>query len=157
MERGDDTVGWICAILDGPSCSGRHTRQIGVHNVAIACLPSGVDGHYLRCGGGELYTLFLSLDQVRTCWSASAVEAPSAKNDIRLGDVMISKSDGTSGGGVIPYDFGKTFTKTSVLWKFCWPFLGSGLIFDSGLSKQLMDKINLVYRSLLQEAWELLQ
>ena len=33
--------------------------------------------------------------------------APSAKNDIRLGDMMISKPDGTS-GGVIQYNFGKT-------------------------------------------------
>lgn len=33
--------------------------------------------------------------------------APSAKNDIRLGDVVISKPDGTS-GAVIQYDFGKT-------------------------------------------------
>ena len=33
--------------------------------------------------------------------------APSAKNGIQLGDVVINKPDGTS-RGVIQYDFGKT-------------------------------------------------
>jgi hypothetical protein len=45
--------------------------------------------------------------------------APSLTHDIRLGDVVVSQSDGTS-GGVIQYDRGKTiqggeFQRTGVL------------------------------------------
>lgn len=63
MEHGDYTVGWICAlptelaaavgILDKrhnplPQNSHDHNNytlgRVGVHNVAIACLPSGATG-----------------------------------------------------------------------------------------------------------------
>ncbi|KAL9098648.1 MAG: hypothetical protein Q9163_005732 [Psora crenata] len=125
MEHGDYTVGWICALpteltaavamLDerhNPLLQGSHDHnnytlgRIGVHNVAIACLPSGVTG---------ITSAAIVASHIRSTFSSIRFGlmvgvgggAPSAKNDIRLGDVVISKPDGTS-GGVIQYDFGKT-------------------------------------------------
>lgn len=118
-------MGWICALptelaaavamLDErhnplPQDSHDHNNytlgRIGVHNVAIACLPSGVTG---------ITSAAIVASHIRSTFSSIRFGlmvgvgggAPSAKNDIRLGDVVISKPDGTS-GGVIQYDFGKT-------------------------------------------------
>lgn len=80
--------------------------RIGMHNVAIACLPSGVTG-----------TISAAIVAVHILFTFPSIRfglmigvgggAPRLKNDIRLGDVVISKPDGTS-GGVTQYDFGKT-------------------------------------------------
>lgn len=125
MEHGDYTVGWICALptelaaagamLDQrhdplPKKSQDHNNytlgRIEGHNVAIACLPSGVTG-----------TTSAAIVASRIRYTFPSIEfglmvgvgggAPSTENDIRLGDVVISKPVGTS-GGVIQYDFGKT-------------------------------------------------
>ena len=125
MEHGDYTVGWICALptelaaavamlderhnalLQDPHDHNNYTLgRIGVHNVAIACLPSGVTG---------ITSAAIVASHIRSTFPSIRFGlmvgvgggAPSAKNDIRLGDVVISKPDGTS-GGVIQYDFGKT-------------------------------------------------
>ncbi|KAF7502552.1 hypothetical protein GJ744_005491 [Endocarpon pusillum] len=125
MEHGDYTVGWICALptelaaavamLDErhnhlPQDSHDHNNytlgRIGVHNVAIACLPSGVTG---------ITSAAIVASHIRSTFPSIRFGlmvgvgggAPSVENDIRLGDVVISKPDGAS-GGVIQYDFGKT-------------------------------------------------
>ena len=125
MEHGDYTVGWICALatelaaavgmLDKrhnplPQDSHDHNNytlgRIGVHNVVIACLPSGVMGTTSAAVvASHIRSTFPSIRFGLMVGVGGG--APSAKNDIRLGDVVISKPDGTS-GGVIQYDFGKT-------------------------------------------------
>ena len=118
-------MGWICALptelaaamamlderhnalpQDSHDYNNYTLGRIGVHNVAIACLPSGVTG---------ITSAAIVASQIRSTFSSIRFGlmvgvgggAPSEKNDIRLGDLVISKPDGTS-GGVIQYDFGKT-------------------------------------------------
>ena len=125
MEHGDYTVGWICALsielaaavamLDerhNPLLQDSHNHnnytlgRIGVHNITIACLPSGVTGTTSAAiVVSHVYSTFPSIRFGLMVGVGGG--APSARNDIRLGDVVISKPDGTF-GGVIQYDFGKT-------------------------------------------------
>lgn len=125
MEHGDYTVGWICALptelaaavgmLDErhpPLSQVSHDHniytlgQIGVHNVAIACLPSGVTGTISAAiVATHIRSTFPSIRFGLMVGVGGA--APSEENDIRLGDVVISKPTQTS-GGVVQYDFGKT-------------------------------------------------
>ena len=125
MEHGDYTVGWICALptelaaavamLDErhnplPQDSHDHNNytlgRIGVHNVAIACLSSGVTGTTSAAIVASHMRSILPSIRFGLMVGVGG-GAPSAKNDIRLGDVVISKPDRRS-GGVIQYDFGKT-------------------------------------------------
>ncbi|KAF2185997.1 hypothetical protein K469DRAFT_574669 [Zopfia rhizophila CBS 207.26] len=123
--RADDyTVGWICAlpiemaaakaILDDhhdglPLRS--HDRniyalgRIGSHNVVLACLPAGVTGTTSAAVvANQMRSDFTSIRFGLMVGVGGGV--PSTKTDIRLGDVVISKPEGRS-GGVIQYDFGK--------------------------------------------------
>ncbi|KAF3197085.1 hypothetical protein TWF679_003598 [Orbilia oligospora] len=101
------TIGWICALhiemtaarlmLDsehGAPQEQHHSDHnvyqlgsIGEHNIVIACLPDGVYG-------------------VTSAVAVAVGGFPVEKNDIRLGDIVVSRPDGTS-GGVIQYDLGK--------------------------------------------------
>lgn len=104
MEHGDYTVGWICALptelavavtmLDKrhnplPQPAHDHNNytlgRVGIHNVAIACLPSGVTGttsasvvpsHLLFTFPSFRFGLMVGVGG----------GAPGPKNDIRLGD-----------------------------------------------------------------------
>lgn len=125
MEHGDYTVGWICALstelaaaaamLDErhvslPQDSRDHNNytlgRIGVHNVAIACLPAGVTG--ITSAAIVATHIQYTFPSIRFGLMVGVGGgAPSVKTDIRLGDVVVSKPDETS-GGVIQYDFGKT-------------------------------------------------
>ena len=125
MSHADYTVGWICALPTEMAAAWamldeRHNHlqqnpcdhntyilgRIRNHNVVLACLPTGVPG-----------TLSAArvADQMR--WTFGGIRfglmvgvgggVPSEKNDIRLGDIVVSQPTGQS-GGVIQYDFGKT-------------------------------------------------
>ncbi len=125
MRHSDYTVGWICALpiemavargmLDErheglPQDSRDHNNyilgRIGPHNVAIACLPDGVMG-----------VTSAAIVATQMLWTYTKLRfglmvgigggVPSAENDIRLGDVVVSRPVGTS-PGVIQYDYGKT-------------------------------------------------
>ena len=79
--------------------------RIEGHNVAVACLPAG--------SRGQSPAATVARDMLRTfpikigLMVGIGGGAPSAENDIRLGDVVVSASrDGN--GGVFQYDFGKT-------------------------------------------------
>jgi nucleoside phosphorylase len=125
MDHSAYTVGWICALpiemavavgmLDErhsglPQDSRDHNTytlgKIGPHHVVIACLPAGVPGVTSAARVAE---------QMR--WSFTSLRfglmvgigggVPSDKQDIRLGDVVVSKPMNSS-EGVIQYDFGKT-------------------------------------------------
>ncbi|KAI9779634.1 MAG: hypothetical protein M1839_007299 [Geoglossum umbratile] len=100
----DYTIGWIYAISteriaartfldekhEGPEVSTHDNNsyqlgRIGKHNVVIAVLPDGEIGPMVGIGGG----------------------VPSSRNDIRLGDIVVSTPCGGK-GGVFQYDFGET-------------------------------------------------
>ncbi|KAJ4379966.1 hypothetical protein N0V86_004272 [Didymella sp. IMI 355093] len=121
------TIGWICAIAteyvaaqafldeeydDGPdnvaaNDSNDYTLgRIGKHNVVIAVLPEGEYGtaSAATVAAGILH----SFPNVRIGLMVGiGGGAPSAKYDIRLGDIVVSVS-GNDKGGVFQYDFGKT-------------------------------------------------
>lgn len=80
--------------------------RIGDHNVVVACLPKGKYGiasaanvatHMLRSFKSIRIGLMVGIDG----------KAPTLKNDVRLGDVVVGAPTGNV-GGVIPYDFGKS-------------------------------------------------
>lgn len=125
MKHQDYTVGWICALPTELAAAqamldGRHEPleqdpydhntyilgRIGVHNVVLACLPFGVTG---TISAARVATQMLfSFKSLRFGLMAGiGGGVPSDEHDIRLGDIVVSKPAGTS-GGVIQYDFGKT-------------------------------------------------
>lgn len=137
LTRGDYTVGWICALSTEltAACAmldQRHepldqSRQdennyilgrIGVHNVVLACLPAGIAG--LTSAATIAVQMRSSFKRIRIGLMVGiGGGVPSHDHDIRLGDIVVSKPSGTS-GGVIQYDFGKTvqygrFTRTGSL------------------------------------------
>jgi nucleoside phosphorylase len=80
--------------------------HIGVHNVVLACLPSGVTG--LTSAASVAMQMRSSFKCLRFGLMVGiGGGVPSRENDIRLGDVVVSKPTEQS-GGVIQYDFGKT-------------------------------------------------
>jgi len=125
MRHQDYTVGWICALPTEMAAAQatldeRHNPlqqdpndhntyilgRIGVHNVVLACLPSGVTGTI--AAAIVAMQMFSSFNRLRFGLMVGiGGGAPSKENDIRLGDVVVSKPTGTS-GGVVQYDFGKT-------------------------------------------------
>jgi nucleoside phosphorylase len=121
------TVGWICALplemaaakamLDEvhtklPQDSNDHnTYALGAiygHNVAIACLPSGVYG-----------TASAAIVATHMLFTFRAIRfglmvgigggVPNKDVDIRLGDIAVSKPADTF-GGVVQYDYGKAIS-----------------------------------------------
>lgn len=120
----DYTVAWICALpLEMAAAAAmldeRHynlsTRpkdsntyilgRISGHNVAIACLPSGVYGTTSATTvATQMQSTFESIRFFMMVGIGGGV--PSGKVDIRLGDVVVSKPTRDS-GGVIQYDYGK--------------------------------------------------
>ncbi|KAK1488981.1 pfs domain-containing protein [Colletotrichum tamarilloi] len=120
------TIGWICAIVpefvaarlfldevhEEPRSLSRNDNnsyklgRMGKHNVAIAVLPHG---EY-----GESSAAVVARDMVRTFVNIRVGlmvgiggGAPSPRNDVRLGDIVVS-SPAEGYGGVIQYDFGKS-------------------------------------------------
>jgi nucleoside phosphorylase len=92
--------------------------RIGAHNVVLACLPSGVTGLTSAATvATQMLSTFRGLRFGLMVGIGGGVR--SEENDIRLGDVVVSKPTGTF-GGVVQYDFGKTvqngrFTRTGAL------------------------------------------
>lgn len=79
--------------------------RISGHNVAIACLPSGVYGTTSATTvATQMQCTFESIRFFMMVGIGGGV--PSGKVDIRLGDVVVSKPTRDS-GGVIQYDYGK--------------------------------------------------
>ena len=120
------TVGWICAIptesvaaclfldkehvgrLDHLSANDSNDYTLGEmsgHNVVIAVMPDGEYGQ--TSATGVIKDMLNSFPNIRVgLMIGVGGGAPTAKHDIRLGDVVVSSpQDGT--GGVYQYDFGK--------------------------------------------------
>src|ERR1700728_3436724 len=78
--------------------------RIGAHNVAIACLPAGSTGTTSAAVvASQMLSTFTSVRFGLMVGIGGG--APSPDRDIRLGDVIVSQPDGSS-GGVVQYDFG---------------------------------------------------
>lgn len=119
------TVGWICALptelaasitmldeedslLPSPrSDPNTYTLgRVGQHNVVMACLPVGHTGtNPAATVAAYMKNSFKMIRFGLMVGIGGGV--PSAKNDIRLGDVVVSEPNKRS-GGVLQYDFGRT-------------------------------------------------
>lgn len=125
-DRYQYTVGWICAIraeliaaklfldekyeqLEEIPLEDNNIYalgKIGFHNVVVAALPDGEYG--TEVAGTVARDLLRSFPNIKIGLMVGiGGGVPSAKHDIRLGDVVVSA---TSNGepGVFQYDFGKT-------------------------------------------------
>ncbi|CAG8262749.1 unnamed protein product [Penicillium salamii] len=125
--RGSFQIGWICALpielaaakemldenfgnldVQDPADSNVYTLgRISKHHVVIACLS----------GYGTTSATTVANHMIRTFSESLCIglmvgfggAIPSASHDIRLGDIVISCPEGTS-GGVLQYDMGKVGT-----------------------------------------------
>jgi nucleoside phosphorylase len=124
LSHSNYTAGWICALplemaaatamLDecheslsqSPSDENTYTLgEISGHNVVIACLPVGVYGTTSATTvAAQMRLTFPAIRFGLMVGIGGGV--PSKSNDIRLGDVVVSKPTGIH-GGVVQYDFGK--------------------------------------------------
>lgn len=123
----DFHIGWICALpvemaaakamldetyerLEGQAQKDPNSYVLGRiqnHNIAIACLPAGVDG--LAAAATVARDMTRSLPAMRFGLMVGIGGGiPDMKNnvDIRLGDIVVSKPTGVN-GGVIQYEKGK--------------------------------------------------
>jgi nucleoside phosphorylase len=120
----DYTVGWICALsLELAASEAMFTENhdplpqpkndhnnyilgaVHGHNVAMACLPSGVYGTTpAAVVATQMLSTFPSIEFGLMVGIGGA--APSKLTDIRLGDVVVSKPTKNL-PGVVQYDFGK--------------------------------------------------
>src|SRR5277367_4831513 len=83
-----------------------HLGRIGEHNIAIAELPDGLTGIASATTVAE--RLWVTFPSVKALLSVGiGGGAYTIENDIRLGDVVVSRPDGKY-GGVVQYDFGKS-------------------------------------------------
>ena len=83
-----------------------HLGRIGEHNVVIAGLPDGLTGIASAATVAErLWATFYSVKALLLVGIGGGVRT--TKNDMRLGDVVVSRPDGKY-GGVVQYDFGKS-------------------------------------------------
>jgi nucleoside phosphorylase len=86
-----------------------HIGHIGEHNIVIAGLPDGLTGIASATTVAErLWVTFPSVKALLLVGIGGGV--PTTKNDMRLGDVVVSRPDGKY-GGVIQYDFGKSLSE----------------------------------------------
>jgi nucleoside phosphorylase len=120
------TVGWICAIAteytaarqfldeehdrpDHVSANDNNGYTLGKmsgHNVVIAVLPDGEYG--LSSATAVAKDMLNSFPNIRVGLMVGiGGGAPTANNDIRLGDIVVSSRQGET-GGVYQYDYGKT-------------------------------------------------
>ncbi|KAF5231869.1 hypothetical protein FAUST_9005 [Fusarium austroamericanum] len=84
--------------------------RIGEHNVVIASLPAGVHG--ITSAATTASNLIHSLPHIRVgllVGIGGGIARPDEGQDIRLGDIIVSQPDGTT-GGVVQYDLGKAKT-----------------------------------------------
>ncbi|KAL4879276.1 hypothetical protein BJY04DRAFT_220396 [Aspergillus karnatakaensis] len=133
----DYTVGWICALplemtaakamldethallLQRPGGDNSYILgRIFGHNVVLACLPAGVHG--TTSASVMAVNMMATYKEIRfRLMVGIGCGVPSKENDTRLGDIVVSRPSGSS-GGVVQYDYGKTisgghFVQTGIL------------------------------------------
>lgn len=119
------TIGWICALPQELKASitmldethpglPQHSSDtniytfgnIGHHNVVIVCLPAGRKSP--QEAAIVVAQMMRTFQSVKLCLMVGiGGGVPNTKNDIRLGDVVVSKP-GSRSGGVVQYDSGRT-------------------------------------------------
>ncbi|RAL07853.1 purine and uridine phosphorylase [Aspergillus homomorphus CBS 101889] len=123
LTHDDYTVAWICALpleaaaaramLDKthaplPQTADPNAYELGElngHHIVIAYLPNGVYGTV--SAANVVSRMLLTFPRLRFGLMVGVGGGvPSKSNDIRLGDVVVSKPGGKH-GGVIQYDYGK--------------------------------------------------
>ncbi|KAH6883591.1 hypothetical protein B0T10DRAFT_445998 [Thelonectria olida] len=138
LERPDlYTIGWIAALPieraaatallddrhDAPEGFDQHQSdgnsytwgRIGEHNIVITSLPAGVYG--TTSAATTASNLINSLPHIRIgllVGIGGGIAQPNRGRDIRLGDIVVSQPEGTS-GGVVQYDLGKA--KSNHTWE----------------------------------------
>ncbi|KAJ6040204.1 uncharacterized protein N7446_004477 [Penicillium canescens] len=131
------TVGIVCALEFEMSAvrymldkeHARLPRQLGDstlyilgelsgHNVILASLPGSQGKSAGAAVAKDMARTFPSIELRLMVGIGGGV--PSVKNDIRLGDVVVSMPDGQH-GGVVQYDLGKSTDDGIVLKGFLWP------------------------------------
>jgi nucleoside phosphorylase len=101
--------------------------RIGKHNVVVACLPAGVMG---KASAATVAKDMMRSFPVKAGFMVGIGGGVwSEKNDIRLGDVVVSQPEGMH-GGVVQWDFGKmeeggVFRRTGTLNKPPRPLLNA--------------------------------
>ncbi|KAL7906747.1 nucleoside phosphorylase domain-containing protein [Trichoderma velutinum] len=92
--------------IQSPNDSNSYSwGDINSFNVVIASLPAGEYG--TASAAGTAVTTLLSFPQVRFGLMVGiGAGVPRPGRDVRLGDIVVSRPEGTS-GGVVQYDFGK--------------------------------------------------
>ncbi|KAL4923996.1 5'-methylthioadenosine/S-adenosylhomocysteine nucleosidase family protein [Aspergillus undulatus] len=120
-------VGWLCAIKVELDCALKmldrtYTRgrghgsdsnfytlgQIGGHNVVITCLPRARYGNSAAVAAAtRMMNKFPNIEIGLMVGIGGGI--PTEGNDVRLGDVVVSKPEGQH-GGVLQYDMGKITT-----------------------------------------------
>lgn len=122
----DYTIGWVCALFTELAAAQdmldeRHSDNygnsnnldtniytlgsIGGHNVIIACLPDDQMGVGAAAAvAAQMKSTFPSIQFGFMVGVGGGI--PTAENDVRLGDVVVSRPD-KGHGGVVQYDFGK--------------------------------------------------
>ncbi|CRG87872.1 putative ribonuclease C609,01 [Talaromyces islandicus] len=80
--------------------------RVANHNVALACLPAGYIGNNSAAVVATQMAFTFPNINIRLMVGIGG-GVPGDNNDIRLGDVVVSKP-GPHDGGVVQYDFGKT-------------------------------------------------
>ncbi|KAL3439055.1 nucleoside phosphorylase domain-containing protein [Aspergillus tetrazonus] len=121
----DYTVGWILMLdtihedLPVPSTDPNtyYLGNIGDHNIAIAILPQGIYG--ISAATAVATHLLSTFSNIRFSLMVGIGGVPTTHADIRLGDIVVSQPENTS-GGVIQYDFLKVlgngeFKRTGML------------------------------------------
>lgn len=97
-----------CSFVQHHADTNSYTwSKIGEHNVVIASLPAGLYG--TTSAATTASNLLSSLPQIRIgllVGIGGGIARPEQGRDIRLGDVVVSQPQGTT-GGVIQYDLGK--------------------------------------------------
>lgn len=122
-------VGWICALpkemaaarymfdeyhgdieeQDDSDTNSYCAGKIGRHNVVVGCLPRGVCGAITAAEvARNMLSTFKGIRFGLLVGTGGG--APSEKNDIRLGDVVVS-TPSAGFGGVLPHDTGKLLTQ----------------------------------------------
>jgi len=126
LNNNDYTVGWICALsfemaaakamldkehpdllndLNNNDNNSYIFGEMEGHNVVIACLPAGVYG---TTSAATVAGQMLSSFRIRFGLMVGVGGGvPGGKDDIRLGDIVVSQP-AKGFGGVLQYDYGKT-------------------------------------------------
>ncbi|KAL4804549.1 ankyrin repeat-containing domain protein [Aspergillus unguis] len=132
LTQFDYQVGWICALpveaaaatallveehpsldQDSDDTNAYTLGRMGLHNVVIGCLPLGSVGESSATAvAKDMLRSFPNIKiglMVGVGGGAPGPPSEKAEEDIRLGDIVVSKP-GPHHGGVIQYDFGKTLS-----------------------------------------------